>query len=83
MVSPAVQKRQVFFPVKPGASGVASESWICYHSFQILKLLSACVPHPPFAITLCRLSTVVVQRFCKPKVGSSNLSAGTIKIKGL
>lgn len=26
----------------------------------------------------CRHSTVVVQRFCKPKVGSSNLSAGTI-----
>ncbi len=26
---------------------------------------------------LCRLSTVVVQRFCKPKVGGSNPSAGT------
>lgn len=25
-----------------------------------------------------RLSTVVVQRFCKPKVGGSNPSAGTI-----
>ena len=27
------------------------------------------------------LSTVVVQRFCKPKVGSSNLSEGTITSK--
>jgi hypothetical protein len=25
----------------------------------------------------CRISTAVVQRFCKPKVGSSNLSSGT------
>ena len=25
----------------------------------------------------CRVSTVVVQRFCKPLVGSSNLSLGT------
>ena len=27
---------------------------------------------------MSRLSTVVVQRFCKPKVGGSNPSAGTI-----
>src|SRR5262245_698636 len=26
----------------------------------------------------CRVSTVVVQRFCKPKVGGSNPSPGTI-----
>ena len=26
---------------------------------------------------MCRLSSVVEQRFCKPLVGSSNLSAGT------
>jgi hypothetical protein len=26
---------------------------------------------------VCRRSTAVVQRFCKPKVGSSILSAGT------
>ena len=30
-----------------------------------------------------RLSTVVVQRFCKPKVGGSNPSAGTNKINEL
>ena len=26
---------------------------------------------------ICRVSTVVVQRFCKPKVGGSNPSPGT------
>lgn len=31
----------------------------------------------------CRRSTAVVQRFCKPKVGSSILSAGTITISDL
>jgi hypothetical protein len=27
---------------------------------------------------LCRISTVAVQRFCKPKVGGSNPSSGTM-----
>ena len=31
--------------------------------------------------SVARLSTVVVQRFCKPKVGGSNPSAGTNKSK--
>src|SRR5262245_37680118 len=31
----------------------------------------------------CRVSSVVEQRFCKPLVGSSNLSPGTNKIKCL
>jgi hypothetical protein len=33
-------------------------------------------PHAKYWI--CRVSTVVVQRFCKPKVGGSNPSPGTI-----
>jgi hypothetical protein len=32
---------------------------------------------------LSRFSSAVEQRFCKPKVGSSILSTGTSKIKGL
>ena len=31
-----------------------------------------------YNIALSRVSTVVVQRFCKPKVGGSNPSPGTI-----
>jgi hypothetical protein len=35
------------------------------------------------SIGLSRVSSVVEQRFCKPLVGSSNLSPGTSKIKCL
>jgi hypothetical protein len=33
--------------------------------------------------SLCRFSSAVEQRFCKPLVGSSILSTGTNEIKGL
>ena len=37
----------------------------------------------PPKLLKCRVSTVVVQRFCKPKAGGSNPSPGTKEINGL
>src|SRR3954467_14521166 len=49
---------------------------ICLRGAATGRVAGACAPCPDRR----RVSTAVVQRFCKPKVGGSNPSPGTIPI---
>ena len=58
-------------------SGVATPSQVCYASKARTAAVRGDQPSPIRGLHQRRVSSAVEQRFCKPLVGSSNLSPGT------